>query len=241
MGTYTSEIKIEAVVQMSITDSTEPTSTQVTQWITEIEADADARALAEYTLTDQLIDVLPGLDYPAADTLAWLEALAGKRYEEIKNLVLIPPFTPIVSISSLSKRKSSLGTTDDWEVLTEGTTADTDYILLKKRTRTKQYLGFAIYFHHNNPTPGYQRIKMTYNHGWDLDTNIIGEWCTLKVALKVLAARLEAETPAAASDYGIADTRVGIDLERRILITQRRIDEIERKYFPREELGVVLF
>jgi len=82
---------------------------------------------------------------------------------------------------------------------------------------------------------------MTYNHGWDLDTNIIGEWCTLKVALKVLLAELRAETPVGAGDYGIGDTRVGVDIERRIVTTKERIKEIEERYFPREELGMALF
>lgn len=241
MGTYTSTTLVTGVTQFTDSESTTPTTTQIEQWITEVEADADARALGEYTLTDQLIDVLPGLDYPAKDTLAWLEALAGQRYEEVSNLVVIPPFIPIVNINSLSRRTSVLGSTDVWEALNEGTTADKHYIQFMKKTKTNQYLGFAIYFHHSNPSPGYQRIKMTYNHGWNLDSNIIGEWCTLKVALKVLAARLEAETPVAAADYGIGDTRVGVDLERRIAVTERRIKEIEDRYFPKEELGIVLF
>ena len=39
MGTYTTEAKVEGIVQFAITDSTAPTTTQVATWITEIEAD----------------------------------------------------------------------------------------------------------------------------------------------------------------------------------------------------------
>jgi len=241
MGTYTSTTLVRGVTQFTDSGSTTPTTTQIEQWITEVEADADAMALGSYTLTDYLVDVLPGMDYPAKDTLAALEAMAGLRFDEIKNLVVIPPFTPIVSISSLSRRTSALGSTDAWEALTEGSSADQHYVQLKRKTRSNKYLGFALYFHHKNPEPGYQRVKMTYNHGWDLDTNIIGEWCTLKVALKVLLAELRAETPVGAGDYSIADTRVGVDIERRIVTTKERIKEIEERYFPREELGMALF
>ena len=241
MGTYTTQAKIEGVTQFNATDSSSPTNTEIDIWITEVEADADARALGEYTLTDQLIDVLPGLNYPAKDTIAWLEAIAGQRFAEISSLLVIPPFMPIVSINSLSRRTSVLGTTDVWEALNEGSSDDDHYIQYKKRTRTNNYLGFALYFHHKNPNPGYQRVKMTYNYGWDLDTDIIGEWCTLKVSLKVFNALLEANTPTGSSDYAIADTRVGVDLERRIITIKERIKELEDRYFPKEDLGVVLF
>lgn len=241
MGTYTSTTLIRGVTQFTDSGSTTPTTTQIEQWITEIEADADARALGSYTLTDQLIDVLPGIMYPAKDTIAWLEALAGQRFDEIRNLVVIPPFIPIVSISSLSRRTSTLGSTDTWEALNEGTSSDDHYIQYKKKTKTNKYLGFALYFYSNNPTPGYQRIKMTYNHGWNLSTDIIGEWCTLKVALKVFTALLEANTPVGAGDYAIGDTSIGVDLERRVVITKERLKELEDRYFPKEELGIVLF
>ena len=68
--------------------------------------------LSEYTLTDQLVDVQPKIGIPSTDTIAWLERAAGLRYDEVGDIVVFPPFSPIVSIASLSKRTSALGSTD---------------------------------------------------------------------------------------------------------------------------------
>lgn len=240
MGSYTSLNSVEGITQFHAELDTNPTTDQIAQWITEVEADADAMGIGEYTLTDQLVDVYPKLGTPSVNTIAWLEKAAGISYDEITNLIIIPPFTPVVSISSLSKRTSSLGSTDAWEALTEGTTADTDFIILKKRTKTKKYLGFAVYFHHDNPEPGYQRVKMTYNYGWNLSTDIIGEWCTLKVALKVFQALQEAETPTASAQYAIENTNISLNLDARVALVKVRIEELEDKYFPEKELGIAL-
>jgi len=240
MGTYTDETKVEGVTQFTITESTEPTTAQVAQWITEVEADVDARALSSYTLTDQKIDIPAKISYPESGTIAWLEMIAGKNYMEIANRMFFPPFLPIVSVASLSKRASALTAAESWTSLTEGPGADSDFLIMKKRTKTNQYLGFAIYFYANAPTAGYQRVKMTYNYGWNLSTDIIGEWCTLKVALKVLGALLRSTTPFGSADYGIGDLRVGIDLERRIVTLKERVLELEYQYFPEKKLGIAL-
>jgi len=166
--------------------------------------------------------------------------IAGKSYVEIASRLFFPPFLPIVSVASLSKRTSALTATEAWSALTEGPGADSSFLIMKKRTKTNQYLGFAIYFHNNTPSAGYQRIKMTYNYGWNLSTDIIGEWCSLKVALKVLGALVRANTPFGAADYGIADVRVGIDIERRMVNIKERILEIEEQYFPEKKLGIAL-
>ncbi len=242
MGSYIDNSKVAAVTQFSDGVSTSPTTAQITQWITEVEADADARALGSYTLTDELVDVLPGQNYPDVDSIAWLQALSHDHfsYYGLGNLIVIPPFTPIISIASLSRRVSMLGSSDSYESLTEGTSSGTSYIILKKRTKTNKFLGFALFFHHNNPFPGYQKIKMTYNYGWNLDTNIIGEWCTLKVALKVFNALQEAETPTASQQYAIENTNISLNLDARVKLVKDRIEEIENKYFPQKELGIAL-
>lgn len=238
MGTYTTEAKIEAILQLAVNESTDPTSTELAVWITEVEADADAMALSSYTLTDQVIDVIAKVGAPAKNTIAWLEQLSGQRYSNLKTSILIPPFTPIISIASLSRRTSGLTETAAWEALTEGPGASASWIILKKRTKSKQFLGFAIYFYQNEPSSGYGRVKMTYNYGWNLSTDIIGEWCTLKVALKALDSMVRATTPVGARDYTTVDLRVGLDLESRVKNIKERIIELEERYFPKKTLAI---
>jgi len=76
---YTTAAKIEGITQFATSASTNPTTTEVAVWITEVEADADARALASYTLTDYKLDVPAKLTFPPKNTIAWLEAVAGQK------------------------------------------------------------------------------------------------------------------------------------------------------------------
>jgi len=241
MGTYCSETDIEGIVQLDITASTDPNTTEVAAWIIEVEADVDARALGSYTLTDQYVDVAPQIGYPPESSIAWLRSIATGRFDTIlvKNIITLP-FMPIVSIASLSRRTSGLGSTDVWEALTEGRESGNSYIIMKKRTKSNQYLGFGLYFHQNMPDNGPQRIKATYNYGWNLSTDIIGEWCGLKVAIKVLDAIIAATTPIGAGDYGADTLRIGLDPARRRIDVLARIKEIESQYFPRKKLGMAL-
>ena len=239
---YTSAAKVIGITQFTPAAGTLPTDTQVLTWIEEIEADADARFLGSYTATDQLIDIDSELNYPAKGTIAWLEAIAGAGYDEVNAGLLIPPFKPLISVTALSRRTSGLTETAVWELLTEGPGSSASFIILKKATKTGQYLGNAIYFYQNEPYVGIGRVKMTYTYGWNLSTTIIGEWATLKVALKVFEALKEANTPAGSGDYSLADLKVGlVDIETRSKGTLQRVEEIEENYFPRKKLGIAFF
>lgn len=239
---YTSQAKVTGITQFTPGASTNPTETQVLQWIEEIETDVDTRCLASYTVTDQIVDIQPEINYPAKGTIAWLEALAGMNFEEINASIFVPPFTPIISVASLYRRTSSLTETAVWEAITEGPGSSGSFVIMKKRTKTNQYLGFVLYFYQNEPDLGIGRVKMTYAYGWNLSNVIIGEWCGLKVALKVFEALKEANTPYGSGDYSIADLRVGlVDIETRQRGAISRIKEIEEHYFPEQKLGIAFF
>ena len=241
MGTYCNETDVEAITQFAISESTAPTTAQVASWIAQIEVDADARALGTTTLTDQVVDVRTGLGSLPKDSMAALRAIAGGEAENFNaGNIMTLPFTPIISITALSRRTSALGAADAWESLLEGTGSGKDYIIVKRRTKTNQYLGFALYFHDKMPYSGIQRVKATYAYGWNLNSSIIGEWCGLKVALKVLDAIINNTTPIGSNTYGMMDVSVGIDPARRRVDILSRIKELEASYFPTKKLGIAL-
>jgi len=240
---YTSQAKVTGITQFTPASDTTPTETQVLTWIEEIEADLDARHLASYTATDQVIDINPELNYPPKGSIAWLEAISGvSSYAEVDASILIPPFKPIISITALSRRTSGLTDSAVWELLTEGPGSTASFIILKKATKSGQYLGMAVYFYQNSPDVGLGRVKMTYSYGWNLSATIIGEWCTLKVALKVLEALKEANTPVGSGDYSLMDLRIGlVDIDVRAKGIWKRVGELEEQYFPEKKLGIALF
>lgn len=241
LGIYTDTSKVTGITQFTDSGSTNPTTTQITQWITEVEADADARGLGSYTITDQYVDVAREVGYPSKETVAWLTSIANNNYEvlDVTNLITLP-FTPIISITSLYRRTSSLGATDVFEELTEGRESTDSFIILKKRTKSNQYLGYALYFFNNTPYDGPQRIKCTYSYGLNLSTSIIGEWCTLKVALKVLDAIIADSTPIGSSGYSDINMNITLNPEQRRKDIISRIKELEDMYFPSKKLGITL-
>ena len=232
---YTSAAKVEGLTQFAAGAATNPSDTEILAWIEEVETDADARDLYQTTHTDEIIDIVPELEYPAKGTIAWLESISGQPYIEACHSILVPPHTPIVSISKLYRRTSGLAETAAWEELTEGPSSTGSFIIIKKKTKTGQYLGIAIYFYQNEPDIGYGRVKMTYISGWNLSTTILGEWCSLKVALKVMDSVINATTPTGSSGYGLGDARIDVDqMERKMSLWLKRIEEIEKEYFPRK-------
>jgi len=241
---YTSQTRINGITQFTAGAATNPSTTEILDWIEEVEADADQRMLGSYTLTDFAFDISPTSTIPRNFQKAgWLEWVRLYGYDFAEGLVVVPPYVPIISISSLSRRTSGLTEAEAWEALTEGPAANSSWVQIKKKGRNKQYYGVAIFFYDNIPVAGIGRVKMTYNYGWNLPTTIIREWCGLKVAIKVFEALLAANIPYGTQDYGVVDVRVtAAELKRKWATALDRIAEIELKHFPTEpkNIGVLM-
>jgi len=236
--TYTTEAKVEALLQMDIDGSSDPNTTEVAVWIAEVEADMDAQMLGSYTATDEVMDVPPVTGILPKDTAYWMQYLNQYGYLPEEGQIVIPSRIPIVSISSLSRRTTGLSETAAWEALTEGPGSTASYIQIKKRTKADNVLGFALYFYQNPPVAGLGRLKMTYNYGWNIDTSILGEYASIKVALKVLDVLVSANIPAGTQDYSVVDIRVAAaDIKRQRGLLLDRLAELEEKYFPTRGLS----
>ena len=233
MGKYTDERKVERYLQINIDEDTYPSSSDVEYFIQEVESYMDGLLLGTYTAVDEYIDVKP-TQALSKDTIAWIEYLTSYGYTPAQGRFVIPPLLPIVSVTSLKKNESPLSSDPNWVTLTEGPGSGSDFIILKRRVRSGQILGFGLYIYNNIPEAGYQRLKGTWVYGWNLPSNILSEYATLRVAEKVLLARSLSGEPVGISEYRGPDlqdflnTKVDVILDR----VSKRIGEIEEKYFP---------
>lgn len=241
--TYTTEAKVEGVTQFAITDSTEPTTTQVAVWIAEVDADIDARGLGSTAIESWQSEDIEKVDVVEKDTVEFIEYVQRYGWSDLKGVFWFPAFSPIISIQNLEKRTSDLDATEAWSALTEGPGSGSDFIIIKRKSKTNQYLGVAVYFYSDDkPNAGPLRIRAKYTYGWNINTNVLSEYATLQVGLKVLDALREANVPYGAGDYGIGDVRVGPeDMQRKRWNMIRRIKEIEDRYFPQQEFGGTAF
>ena len=160
---YTSEEKVEDLLQITIDDSSVPTSTQLLDIIERVEKEMDARLLGSYTSTDELVD---------SD---------GKPFIQ-------PNFLPIISVVSLYVNGANPNQTPSWTQLTEGPGEGSSFIVVKKNFAGK-LLGIGLYFYDNIPIRGKARIKITYDYGFNFDGKLLEEYATKRVALEVLMVR----------------------------------------------------
>jgi len=236
MTTYTSEAKIEAVTALSITDTSVPTTAQVAVWITEIEADITERALGSHTATDNYLDVpeknegneLYEWSYTAdTDRLRFDEG--GTRYVPVTNAR-----RPIIAITSLYKNDESLDSAASWTQLTEGPGASSSFIL--RQSGDKQH-GYVLEFYDNLPSPGPKRIKWTHTYGENISSDTLSRWATLKVAIKVLVARMGTSSTDNLSyiDAGDFGMQMNTRYKERIQEFKDEIQDIEDKHFPSKE------
>ena len=242
---FTSESKVEALLQMDIDANTDPSSSEVLDWIEEIETDVIERNLYQRTATDEYIDV------PPSELSAGLAGYDWKYHVKTDKLIIsrgggvIVPLVnvkrPIISITSLYKNDEDPTNTPSWEELTEGPGDGSSFILLTATNDSQKTLGYALYFYDNFPLVGPKRLKMTYTYGHNLDIEILDRYCTLGVAIKVLQALRGTSNPGGLSEFkGELGVYVPTHYESRIADFRMEMAEIERKHFPKPVHPAVL-
>jgi len=236
MGSYTSIEKISNLLQITIDEVSVPDEDAVTEWITEIEARVTERALGSHTATDQYIDV-PTVEEIGGE-YSWYYRVKNAKLKFHFAEGLVVPLgrvkSPILSITSLYKNDEDPSDAPNWEQLTEGPGDGSHFILLTSGTKD---LGYALWFYDEEPKEGPKRLKMTYKYGFNIDSNILSDWCTLNVAIKVLLARMGTNQAdgLAYLEGGDLGTYMNTNYRERIEEIRKEISRIEENYFPPEE------
>lgn len=232
---YTSLDKVESITRVSFTQSSVPTRADVLSWVEQIESRVEARALGSHTATDQYIDV-PMAEEIYPDYTWYYEVEDAKLRFEVEGGVVVPlggVKYPIISVTSLYKNDEDYDSTPDWEQLTEwdGSSDDTDFMLL---TTGRRDSGYALWFYDDEPEPGPKRLKATYTYGYNIDADILDDWCGLYTSIKVLTARMGSNEDSGLSmlEGGDLGVHINTNYKDRIEELRRQIVEIEIEYFP---------
>lgn len=236
MGTWVTESKIESLTTLTIDDTSIPNRTQVAQYITEAEARITDRALGSHTATDQYIDVPSGGGI--AGRYQWVYYVKDDRLRtEISRGRIVPLQgikAPIISISACAKNDQDPSNAASWTTLTEGPGDGSDYMLL---TSGLKDLGYALWFYDNEPLIGPKRLKLTYTYGYNVDSDVLGDWGTYIVGIKVLQTRKNSGQIDGMSSYDGGDLGDYVPRHYMELIKSYRdsMREIEREHFSRRK------
>jgi len=236
---YTSEALVEAITQVDITETTSPNSSQVLTWIEEVEKEVEERRLGSHTAADVYIDV-PSLEEASGYYNVTYRARTGQLFVITSMGVgRLVPLTnikgPIISITSLYKNDKDPSQEPDWVELKEGPGSGTHFLLLESVSKGKTF-GYALWIYDKMPLPGPKRLKMSYTYGYNINEKILQEWCTLKVAVKVLQAKMGTSSGEGLTEFvgGDLGTYIPTQYQARINMFRQRIAEIEASYFPHE-------
>jgi hypothetical protein len=237
MGIYTDEAKVESMLQLTITSSSIPTTSEVAKWISQSESSIADRSLGIHESGDVYIDV-PGVDVGHRNDWVYSARTGVLRFDMGKGMVvpLVDMKTPIVSITSLAKNDSSPEAAPSWDALTgwDGSSSGTNYMLMKAGDRQ---LGYAIWFYDDYPMQGLNRVKLNYTFGHNVDSEIIGQYCTYDVAIKVLMARMGTNEPDGLSmlEGGALGSFVPRQYQERIAEFRYEMLKIEVNHFPSDK------
>ena len=157
--TYTTTTKVSNELGgYAINAGSIPSSSTVTDWITEAE---------------QVIDDITNTTYTTATA-------SSEVYDYDGTGSLFLPNIPVISITKLEKETKGVdGTSVDWEELTEGRINTTDFYVYEDE-------GEIIFHGTNTPHSGYQNIRATYDYGHGSVPYNIRRLSTLMVAKRVI-------------------------------------------------------
>ena len=182
----------------------------------------------------------------AHGSIKWF--LSGMPASEAGTIV-IPPHMPIISVASGTFHRNKAGLTDapDVELLVCKDNLpdadDTDFLIVKEyNSKTDTHLGVALFFYNKAPSPGYNRLNGSWVYGYNIDSNILQEYATLKVCEKVMLARINSAQPMGLATFTGGDPTgfVNTQYEAQLRYIDGRCEEIERRHFPKDvAIGVV--
>jgi len=190
---YTTELLIEAETLFDISVSSEPTTSQVAQWIEEVEDEIDSITGTSFTsviVTDAIIPFTHETAFNGSNNSYWYGRNRQDMPRELTNSFFLQDTAggrqrrPIVSITSLSRNSSSsYGTeADDWTALTENTGSGGDYNIDNETGRVTILQCVPILGHPRG-------IKTTYNYGYSTIPEKVKTLATKMVAKRLLEAK----------------------------------------------------
>lgn len=154
---YTTQALIEAELGEQFDANSTPTSTNITNWISEVEAEIDlvcGTSFTTKTATDEYYDYPENSDY------------------------FIVNNKPMIAVTSLYYNSNSLGSTANWVLLTEG--YENDFLVYEKQGKV------ALHSKTYNIPSGNKNIKITYTYGKSAVPATIQKLATLMVCERII-------------------------------------------------------
>ena len=191
---YTTETPVEAEIGNSLSGSTVPTSTQLVDWIEEVEEQIDERTGCSFSSTTVTNAILPfdeHTSFKSSQVNAGYSLRAdGDRLYAVDSVFLLDEsgkkVKPIISVSSLSVNQNGSNIdADSWTSITQNSGSGGSFFLDK--------ITGMVTFHQDKPSFGLQRaIKWSGNYGFSSIPKKVQMLATKLVAKRILQMKSKA-------------------------------------------------
>ena len=233
---FTNISSVSALTGETIDDTSDPNTSQVLEWIEEVETDMVGKGYSTQAFTSITMDIPEGdADHP------YNVLKLGKIYSDRivgGGKVVTLPHTPFISVTNVKRNTQGYEQAASWEDLVEGPGSDTDFLIIKQPYRPG-LRGTALYFYRNAPYAGYQRLQLDYTWGYDLPETVLREYATNMVALKFLYSKYLRKEPL--FDVDVAGMRTKLNpftnVHQGII---DRIEAIKTEWLPSEWVGAAM-
>lgn len=231
---FTNLSSVSALTGETIDATSDPTSSQVLEWIEEVEKEMIAKGFSTESLTGVIMDIPEG-DAGQDISLSWIYddpvySSGGK--------VIPLPHTPFISVANVERNTVHYSQSPSWEALTEGP-GDDSHFLIVKRSYKAGLRGVALYFYSQAPTVGYQKLKLDYIWGYDLPETILREYATCKASIMLLYSKYLRKEPIFDLNIAGLSSKLNPFTNVHVYILER-LEAIEEQWLPSEFTGVAI-
>lgn len=227
---------VKAMTGETIEDDSDPTETQVLEWIEQVEEEMNSKGYATEAHTGVIMNVPEGnAEYTSVLTRSWIYDNATQY---AGGLVVALPHTPFISVANVQRNLQAHTQDASWEDLTEGPADGSDFLIIEKKYKAG-LRGIGLYFYQKAPKAGYQRLKLDYVWGHNLPENVLKEYATSKVSMMLLYSKYMRKEPV--FNLNIAGLRTELNEftgVHKFIID--RIEKIEQDWFPNQYTGIAM-
>ena len=231
---FTSISSVAAMTGETINGESDPNSSQVIEWIQQVEAEMNSKGYATESLTGVIMDVPEGnAEYTDILARSWIYDNASQY---TGGLIVALPNTPFISVANVQRNLQGYTQDANWEDLTEGPADGSDFLIIKSKYKAG-LRGIGLFFYQKAPKSGYQRLKLDYVWGYDLPSNVLNEYATAKVSLMLLYSKYMRKEPV--FNLNIAGLRTELNEftgVHKFIID--RIEQIEQDWLPNQYTGI---
>lgn len=231
---FTNLSSISALTGEAINDTSDPNTSQVLEWIEEVEKEMISKGFSTEALTGIIMDIPEGEVSRSDPVVSWI-------YDDVSfssGKVVLLPHTPFISVANVQRNVVGYSQDPTWEDLTEGPGSSSHFLIIRSPYKAG-LRGVALYFYNNIPSVGFQKLKLDYTWGYNLPETVLREYATCKASIMLLYSKYLRKEPIFDLNIAGLSSKLNPFTNVHVYILER-LEAIKEQWLPSEYIGVAI-